>query len=193
MSLRGAQVSKRIASRISTMFVLGGLASCSGITAPAAGPDTTSFEPVWISASWGGGAVTPTDRTNREPTPFNGARCPATSVRLENYISGNDAPKPSAVPGLYLWNNCTDIISVGICVRKGSAAQPAGNFHLSACATDPLLTPFLDLAIFTINSGRFPGVFIPTSGSPSIEAFFCSDRSWLLAPPAAAKVSCVAF
>jgi hypothetical protein len=159
------------------------------------GPDTSriSLPPAWISASWGGNAVEPTDRTDRAPKEFRGQRCPTGSVRLENYTSPANAPPQARGPGLLVWNNCSITNSVGICARKGSLPQPAGNFALRACATDPLLTPFLDLKVLTLVTGRTPGIYIETAGAPSVEVFYCGTDTWLLGPPAADKVSCVMF
>ena len=186
-------MSRRFASRSLLGLVLVGLASCSALAPVDTEPQT--YEPVWISASWGGGAVEPNDRTDRSPASFLGQRCPATSVRLENYASFSDADFcPYTGSGLFVWNNCSIINSVGICVRKGSLAQPGGSIgNLQACATDPLATPFLDLKIITLNPGKPVGFCIPTTGEPSVEVFYCTDQTWLMGPPGSEKVTCMAL
>ena len=112
---------------------------------------------------------------------------------LESYTNQTNRPIGTfSGEGLLVLNNCTISYQISICVRKGSFAQPSGNFHLSACATDPLQTPFLDLLHITMPVGS--GVqarWLPTFGQPSIEVFYCGSGTTLLASPSAAEVSCV--
>lgn len=107
--------------RVSGGVLSGGIAAATGCLAVPSGgdlPGLATYEPVWISASWGGKANTPLDRTDREPAEFGGPRCPAESVVLEYF--------PDFCPGwnfagLKLRNNCTQANDVAICARKGSA------------------------------------------------------------------------
>ena len=180
-----------LACRVLTPLIFVTLSACE--TGNPFQPDTSAapLDPVWISASWGGGSVLPMDRTNREPSEFRGQLCPSETVILESYTaSATNRPGQVFGEGLLIWNKCTIINTVGICVRKGSFAQPSGNFQLKACATDPLQTPFLDLKVLTINPNKVLGLYIPTFGSPSLEVFYCGTQTALLAPPVAAKVSC---
>ncbi len=144
-------------------------------------------EPVWISASWGGGSPDPLDRTEREPAKFFGARCPASSVRLRHYTDfcpGWDGP------GLHLWNNCNTENTVAICARKGSLPQPTGG--LEPCATDPLKTGFDGLQVITQQPGEALGFCFDTNGTaPSIEAFYCPISTDLVAPPLTGRIGCM--
>ena len=91
-----------------------------------------SSDPVWIWASWSGGARgAPNDRVDNEPSSFNGSLCPASSVILSNY--------GGQFNGLNIVNDCTITVTYAMCVSEGSLPQPQGG--LNECATDPFDTP----------------------------------------------------
>jgi len=133
----------------------------------------SSFAPVWISASWSGGAAgVPNDRTNREPREFFGSLCPAVSVNLTNHSGG--------FAGLNIVNNCTIPVTYFICVTAGSPAQPT--LGLEQCAQDPFDTPINQFKIIPL----FPGVegdYVNATPDLSIQVFYCSDEAQLFTNP----------
>lgn len=132
-----------------------------------------SFEPVWITASWSGGAKgPPNERIDRQPTDWQGLLCPASSVLLTNH-AGQFA-------GLNVINDCTITVTYAICATKGSPPQP--EFGLQPCALDPFDTPLSRLTIITVNPGSI-GAFIDATQDLSIELFYCSDETELSGPP----------
>ena len=131
------------------------------------------LEPVWITASWTGGAAgAPNDRTDREPATFQGQLCPAASVLLTNQTAG-------AV--LNVINNCTIPMSLAICATAGGLAQP--NLGLEDCAVDPFDTPLSRLKLITLLPGNL-GDYVNASPILSIQVFYCSDETLFAAAPA---------
>ncbi len=132
-----------------------------------------SFAPVWITASWSGGAAgLPNDRTDREPQDFFGRLCPASSVDLLNYSGG--------FAGLNVINRCTITVTYYICATRGSLPQP--QFGLEECAQDPFDTPMSQLKIIPLTPG-VEGDFINATQALSIQVFYCSDESQLFTSP----------
>lgn len=141
----------------------------------AAGPDAglASFQPVWITASWTGGAAgAPNDRTDREPATWKGRLCPASSVQLTNHSGG--------FAGLNIVNRCTITVTYGLCATKGNPPQP--QFGLPECAQDALQTPLGSLKIITLNPGPL-GDFVNATPQLSIQVFYCGDETTLTGAP----------
>lgn len=153
------------------IMVLGGLITflaCSEATGLGGG----DLEPVWITASWTGGAAgAPNDRTDREPAEFQGQLCPASSLALTNQTAG-------AV--LNVINNCTIPMTLAICATAGGLAQP--DLGLDDCATDPFDTPLSRLKLITLFPGNL-GDYVNSSQILSIQVFYCSDETQFVTAP----------
>jgi hypothetical protein len=129
------------------------------------------FEPVWLTASWTGGArPDPNDRkTLGSPTQWRGNLCPSQGLRLFNHRDG-------AV--LTLQNTCPGLVTFYLCATKGVEPQP--RFGLQECAQDAKQTPMSRLKSIALN----PGVdFVNSTRSLSIQVFWCTDQSSLIGPP----------
>ena len=151
--------------------VLGGLITflaCSEATGLGGG----DLGPVWITASWTGGAAgAPNDRTDREPADFQGQLCPASSLALTNQTAG---------VVLNVINNCTIPMTLAICATAGGLAQP--NLGLDDCATDPFDTPLSRFKLITLFPGNL-GDYVNSSQILSIQVFYCSDETQFITAP----------
>jgi len=149
-----------------------GLTACSDST----GLDDSGFDPSWISASWTGGAKgAPNDRTDREPTEFQGRLCPTSSISLDN----REIDGPGSPFDLILRNQCTLPVFTFTCVTAGIPLP--FNSLLESCATDPLNTPKWPLGTLTIESGNIIGY--SSSQTFAVNIFFCSDETILAYDP----------
>ena len=161
------------------IIALSGLIAVLGCTAlTGVGDLGGNFEPVWITASWTGGAAgPPNDRTNREPAEFQGQLCPASSVILTNQSAG-------AV--LNVINNCTIPMTLAICVTAGGLIQP--DLGLDDCAVDPFDTSLFNFKLITLNPGNV-GDFVNSTPALSVQIFYCSDETQFVTGP----VGCLGF
>lgn len=149
------------------------LLACSDSTGAGGGAGGGSYTPVWITASWTGGAAgAPNDRTDREPESWKGLLCPASATGLVNHANG--------FAGLNITNQCNILITYAICATKGSLAQP--QLGLSECATDPFDTPLTQFKIIPLNPGNL-GDYINATETLSIQVFYCSDQTQLITGP----------
>lgn len=151
----------------------GAFAACAVTDATGPGGGLATYDPVWITASWSGGAAgAPNDRTDREPAAWKGLLCPAGSVSLTNHGGG--------FAGLNIVNTCTITVTYGLCATKGSPPQP--QFGLPECAPDALQTPLQRLKIITLNPGAL-GDYVNATQNLSVQVFYCSDQTTLMGGP----------
>lgn len=130
------------------------------------------YEPVWISASWTGGATGPAidrkDRTPETPPEWKRQLCPPAKVKLAKSTSS-----------LSIVNSCPGPMTFYMCATKGSAQPPD---ELEACAQDPFDTPMSRFRIEMLDPGP-DGNFFNVTMNLSIQVFYCSEDSVLVGPP----------
>lgn len=145
----------------------------------------TIFIPTRIVASWFGGQMggtPPGDRTDTEATEWLGDICAAATIKLINH--GPDFPIQ-----LQVINDCPgEIVSMLLCVAKGSPTQPEGG--LKECATDPFDTPIDQLTPLTLTNGD-QGFTYPTTANLAVNVFFCSQSQTLGFPPILSSIQCI--
>ena len=145
------------------------------------------YEPVWITASWVGGATGPAiDRKDRMPeTPAEWKRqlCPPSKVKLTK-----------SAGSLAIVNSCPGPQTFYLCATKGSAQPPD---ELEACAQDPFDTPLSRFRIEMLDRGP-DGNFFNVTMNLSIQLFYCSEETVLVGPPVVAgdpttraRIACV--
>lgn len=157
------------------------------LVAPGWSAPQQFYTPVWISASWLGGATGPAiDRKDRLPeTPASWKRqlCPPSKVILNK-----------SAAALSIVNSCPDFMTFYVCASKGSAQPPD---ELEACAQDPFDTPMSRFKLVTLDPGP-EGDFFNVTLNLSIQLFYCSAETMLVGPPVVpgdpttrAKVACI--
>lgn len=163
---------------VMAVALLGLAASSCSVLDPSGG---SSYEPVWITASWVVRAPNdlPGDRSDREPEEWKGTLCPASSVILTN------TNHESAT--FTIKNNCTSTVSYALCINHGSDTQ---RNELGLCATDPLVTSFEQLTFTTLTPGPF-GNFYNSTRILTVQVFYCSSELQLSAPPISDKIECI--
>lgn len=152
-----------------------------GCIGTGSGGETVIFIPTWIVAIWSGGAMgPPNDRTDTEATDFEGTICPASAVELTNH--------DGTFAGLCIFNNCTQLITMALCLAAGSLPQP--DLGMSECAVDPFDTDFSQLTIVPLNPGT-EGFCINATEALDVNIFFCSDSQTLAGPPLFDTIQCI--
>lgn len=158
--------------------------------APGPAPSPGTFQAVWVSASWRGGATGgPTNSRGIDPPAgtVSGRLCLANQVRLENHPS----------PGTFfdnqfvMTNSCGRPLTIAYCRTAGSGG---GASAIPVCATDPRQTPRSNVSTRTLGSART--ALGESPANLDVNVFWCSDTTQLNALRAtpvrgAAAMDCV--
>ena len=130
------------------------------------------YTPVWITASWSGGATGPAidriDRLPETPAAWKRQLCPPSKVILTK-----------SAGTLSIVNRCPEFMTFYLCASKGSAQDPD---ELENCAQDPFDTPVSRFTLVTIDPGP-DGDFFNVTLNLSIQLFYCSEETVLIGPP----------
>jgi hypothetical protein len=171
------------------------MTSCTALspTTPG-GSATTTYQSVWINASWGSGKTgSPDDSKAVGPGNFTGSYCPANSLILSNHSLQYQAVFSNSRDVLVFKNTCGENANLLVCVSAGSG----GNFsEFPVCNVDPRTTPFTRLASIDMgpnNSGLQSTTWRETGPSLSLNVFYCGvgDSFALGAIPGANPTDCI--
>jgi hypothetical protein len=159
-----------------TIGLLALVAGCPSLTdSLSAGDSKTTYQSVWINASWSGGRTgTPLSSKAVTPNDYVGSLCPANALLLENHTTKYPAFPFGDI--LIVTNNCTIVIDyVAICRTSGSSGTAS---TLPVCATDPRQTPASRLNIHRLGRST-PDPWGSTSVDLDINVFYCAQGSHL--------------
>ncbi|HVZ48794.1 MAG TPA: hypothetical protein VG916_08430 [Gemmatimonadaceae bacterium] len=151
---------------------------------------TSGFQAVMITATWSGGATgAPIDVKSVTPTSYDGALCPASSLKMANHSHDYDGIFGTGSSDLVLTNNCTTGYFAAICVASGSGG---GGTDLPTCATDPRKSS-PDQLYFTRLSPGSPNPVGTTGVNLTVVIQYCSTTTSIKAFVSnAASTDCVA-
>ena len=151
---------------------------------PGPGPTVSTYPVTWITASWVGGASSPTDvRTMQTPQYPQSPLCPPNALTFHNYnypellslrMLGDCPLNTTNCNNLVIQNACTAPITVSLCLSSGSGGLVPVEARLrTACAQDPLQTPAPALMTVTLPASSSRNAISQVSPDLAISVFFC--------------------
>lgn len=173
-------------------IVAAGCSAASAATSPTSA--LSQYPATWITASWVGGASSPTDlQTKQTPQSPLSPLCPPNALVFHNYnyaqllslsMLGDCPLNTTNCNNLVIQNACTVPITVSLCLSSGSGGfVPVGARLKAACAQDPLQTSAQNLMTVTLPASSSRNAISQVSPDLAINVFFCGGLDIVDGPP----------